>query len=276
MNWETSQDHQITESLDVLGAVTNHPSAVRRIWALADELILQKHFLTIAAEFKRDDHFTLIDVGCGHGALLYRVAGHFQNARLFGNDTNAPSLAAARRLVPAATFGQHSFAAISGRYDAAVCCEVFEHVEDYEGLIDTLFRVVKPGGLISFSTPSGWMYRTPRPGNLYHALRHWEFFSAVRLHPERHWLRALPYHPGILPARAIDLFTRRGGTILSRRSALWFMEERSIAYRICDRLGGFAGATKLDAWVRFLDALMEIVPGLRIFEKRFILAVRTP
>jgi len=276
MAWDQTQDRQITENLDVLAAVMNHPSAVRRAWALADDLIFQKHFLNIATEFRRDDAFSLVDIGCGRGELLHLIAGHFPRARLTGIDSNAPSLAEAERLVPSATFRRQSFAAISERHDAAMCCEVFEHVEDFEGLIDTLFSAVRPGGLISFSTPSGWMYRTPRPGNLYHALRHWEFFNAVRLHPERNWLRALPYHPGILPARAIALFERRGGRIVSRRSALWFMEERSIAYWICNRLGGFSGAAKVDAWVRLLDALMEIAPPFRIFEKRFILAVRTP
>lgn len=276
MAWTELQDPQITDSLNALAAVMNDPSAVRRAWALTDDLILHKHFLNIAAEFKRDEDFALIDVGCGRGELLHRIAGHFSRARLFAVDTNAPSLAIAQHLVPSATFYDHSFAEIPGRYDAVVCSEVFEHVEDYELLIDTLFRIVKSKGLISFSTPSGWMYRTPRPGNLYHAVRDWDFFKSVRLQPERNWRRALPYHPGIFPARVIKMFEKRGGVIESRRSALWFMEERSIAYRLCRRLGGASGAAKIEAWVRLLDALMELLPPFRVFETRVILAVRAP
>lgn len=277
MTWHETQDAQVSASFARADAALNNPSPTRRAWGFrGDESILQRHFLNIVSEFKPTDPFSLIDVGCGAGGLLRRVSDYFPNAELTGADTNLPSLEKARIRVPTATFLDAPFARLSGSFDIVVCCEVFEHVEDYSGLLDMLFRLVKPGGLISFSTPSGWMYRTPRLGNFYHAARDWDFFKSVRLKPESNWLRALPYHPGILPSKAIRMFKERGGTIVSRTSVNWFMTERSLAYWLCTKLDKRGGGTKIDAWMRFLDALMELVPPLRIFETRFVLAVRAP
>lgn len=43
--------------------------------------------------------------------------------------------------------------------DKIICSEVLEHLPNYEGAIDELVRVLKPGGLLAISVPRAWPER---------------------------------------------------------------------------------------------------------------------
>lgn len=100
----------------------------------------------------------LIDVGCGFGEILRDVKTSFR----YGLDANQQALNKAKDLSEAdgpifvlGTVDQIPFS--TGEFDAAICSEVLEHVEDPSLVIAELKRVVKPGGYICISVPNEWI-----------------------------------------------------------------------------------------------------------------------
>jgi 2-polyprenyl-3-methyl-5-hydroxy-6-metoxy-1,4-benzoquinol methylase len=101
----------------------------------------------------------LLDYGCGDGTFLAMVADLFPSA--LGVDAAADQIEdCARRfagvdgvafaLADALAGGEHAAA-----YDVVVCMEVLEHCPDdlQRGVLDTMRRVVAPGGLVVISVP---------------------------------------------------------------------------------------------------------------------------
>jgi ubiquinone/menaquinone biosynthesis C-methylase UbiE len=107
-----------------------------------------------------------LDVGCGEGQVSRTATGVAGVHSVFGIDpTWAQVSEAARRgsvvgraEAAALPFGAHEF-------DAVVACLVFEHIEDVDGAIGEVARVLRPGGRFIFllnhpllQTPgSGWI-----------------------------------------------------------------------------------------------------------------------
>jgi SAM-dependent methyltransferase len=42
------------------------------------------------------------------------------------------------------------------KFDAVICTEVLEHVPEPQQVLDELYRILKPGGIICLTTPQGW------------------------------------------------------------------------------------------------------------------------
>jgi SAM-dependent methyltransferase len=73
----------------------------------------------------------------------------------------------------------------SGEFDACLCTEVMEHVEEHEKGFAELARVLKPGGLLVISTPT-----PPAPFDSHH-VREGYTYEEMRGHLERHGFEAL-------------------------------------------------------------------------------------
>ena len=275
-SWEEIQDRQISDSLKQIDGHDDDESPVVRLMSFSDDLIGEKHLTNAIAVFRRTQDFSVFDVGFGRGRLLAQIGGHFPNARLGGVDDNDDSLERARLLVPRADLVKGPYRSAGGQHDFVVCSQVYEHVADTEDLLDALFDLTRPGGYISLSTPSGWTYRRPRLGNIYHAVSNWDFYWRVRLNPEKNWAMALPHHPSIQPSKLIRRIEARGGEIVARRSAMWLTRVGSPLFRVCNAVGGVRGALLARSILVLLDAAMNAIPGMFIFESQFVLLVRKP
>lgn len=98
---------------------------------------------------------TLVDLGCGDGALAGMVAR--AGGRIIGVEPNEIGLELARRM-----FAKHS---LSGTFyssssevddcscDAVVCADVIEHVDNPDDVLTEIFRILKPEGIAVISTP---------------------------------------------------------------------------------------------------------------------------
>lgn len=108
----------------------------------------------------------LLDVGCGGGLLTEEFAS--QNCRVTGIDPSEQSLVTAR------THAQQQGLNIDyhcgfgdalpfddASFDVVSCCDVLEHIEDWQATIAEIARVLKPGGLFLFDTinrtPYSWL-----------------------------------------------------------------------------------------------------------------------
>lgn len=124
----------------------------------------------------------LLDVGCGGGLVAEALAD--LGCRVVGVDPSRSSIETARRHtwdgIRYAVGRGEELPFASGRFDAVVCSEVLEHVEDPDAVIAESTRVLRPGGVFVYSGPN----RT----------RLMDLFL-VRMAQEWRWTRIVP--PGL-------------------------------------------------------------------------------
>lgn len=96
------------------------------------------------------DEDRVLDVGCGTGALLHRLATAHPQARLFGIDPTPAMLAIARqRLPPTVETQKGRIEAIpfpDEFFDAVTCCNVFHYLHEPLAAFREMTRVLRPGG----------------------------------------------------------------------------------------------------------------------------------
>jgi 2-polyprenyl-3-methyl-5-hydroxy-6-metoxy-1,4-benzoquinol methylase len=108
---------------------------------------------------------SVLDVGCGNGELLALLHEAFPSvSTLVGVDLSPDQVERnARRLA-----GMEFFAmdvqrdAIDRTFDLVVCSEVIEHLDDPRAAVKNLARMVRPGGRLLVTCPTGTMYATER------------------------------------------------------------------------------------------------------------------
>jgi 2-polyprenyl-6-hydroxyphenyl methylase/3-demethylubiquinone-9 3-methyltransferase len=118
------------------------------------------------AHFGRDPHarralagLSALDAGCGGGLVTEPLAR--MGADVSGLDAGAEVIAVARAHAAAQGLaidyvcGEIGALLDSGRrFDLITCLEVVEHVTDRSRFINNLFGLLRPGGLLLFSTPN--------------------------------------------------------------------------------------------------------------------------
>lgn len=105
---------------------------------------------------------TIVDIGCGDGALTYLLASKKIVREVIGCDLDKIGIDLAREKVrdlPFAektTFKNKSIGQCEirpGSVDAITMCEVIEHVGDVSELLEEIRRIGKPGGVLAITTP---------------------------------------------------------------------------------------------------------------------------
>lgn len=113
-----------------------------------------------------------LDVGSGEGRLIRQLRSRF------GWETAACDFTADYMKVPdqpvdLVDLNVAKLPYPDASFDVVTCTEVIEHLENYRGLIREIFRVLRPGGRVVFSTPnilnlkSRWRYLYAGFWNLY-------------------------------------------------------------------------------------------------------------
>ena len=102
-------------------------------------------------------HLTLLEIGCGKGALLSRL--HAMGHRVWGIDSdieaiafckaNHPEIRACAGRGEKLPFGDHVF-------DTVLSFDVFEHIADSDQHLSEVRRVLKPAGTYLLQTPNKW------------------------------------------------------------------------------------------------------------------------
>lgn len=108
----------------------------------------------------------IVDIGCGDGQISRLLARN--GAEVTGVDPTWNQLTVAAERAGGVAYVRSGAAALpfaDSSFDAAVACLVFEHIDDVDGAIAEVARIVRPGGRFSFflnhpllQTPgSGWI-----------------------------------------------------------------------------------------------------------------------
>lgn len=103
-----------------------------------------------------------LDVGCGSGHGLTGMQR--RGWSVHGFEVYTPPYAGPHVTI-ADKFDAKLF---PQQYDAVLCREVLEHIEDWRGMLKQLFAVTKPGGTCQVQTPRPWHSFDPIPYQKYH------------------------------------------------------------------------------------------------------------
>lgn len=109
---------------------------------------------------------SVLDIGCGYGWTIARLAGKVPN--LVGIDLDAEALASAKANYPSIRFVLQTGAALpfdAASFDSVILSDVIEHVGDpnKQPVIDEAWRVLKPGGQFVFTAPYAGLFAWADP-----------------------------------------------------------------------------------------------------------------
>ncbi|WP_394821071.1 class I SAM-dependent methyltransferase [Pendulispora albinea] len=109
---------------------------------------------------------SLLDVGCGDAQLLYwlRGEGVSRDAELTGCDLSPETVETNRVRHPFASFHVLDLetAPLARTFDAVICTEVIEHIENQAAAMRNLAQMVAPGGHLIVTCPTGKVHATER------------------------------------------------------------------------------------------------------------------
>jgi SAM-dependent methyltransferase len=113
---------------------------------------LHPHVAAKVQALQPDPETRILDLGCGSGALLERLAG-MGYRQLTGVDIRPPDSTAAIRYEQV-DLDQFRLDAPDGSFDLVLAVEVIEHIENPGLFLAELARLLKTGGLALFTTPN--------------------------------------------------------------------------------------------------------------------------
>lgn len=99
----------------------------------------------------------IVDLGCGEGHITAEIRKTFPQAQLSGCDGSLTAISRAVEAYPGIDFAVADACEPIYRaryFDGAVCNNLWEHIPDPFRLLETIRRIVRPGGFLIISTPS--------------------------------------------------------------------------------------------------------------------------
>jgi SAM-dependent methyltransferase len=102
-----------------------------------------------------------LEIGCGTGYVLSRVAELYPAAQLTGSEVFTAGLAIARNRVPKAELCQMDARRIpfAAHFDLAGAFDVLEHIEEDEQVLGEIHRALRPGGGLLLTVPQhAWLW----------------------------------------------------------------------------------------------------------------------
>lgn len=99
-------------------------------------------------------HERIVDIGCGEGIALEKLVSLFPGKEVVGVDLEEENIDICTKFgLTAIRSNVYDLAIPSGRFDAAICIDVLEHLaEPAEGVAE-LYRVLSPGGRLIIVVP---------------------------------------------------------------------------------------------------------------------------
>jgi SAM-dependent methyltransferase len=171
----------------------------------------------------------ILDVGCGLGEMVAFLSPELTRARFTGVDFSSGAIDSCRRRWPAFRWDVADVVTddLAGPYDAVVCSELLEHLDEPQTALARIARSLAPGGTIVVTVPNGKVFATERAvGHVRHptlaVLREWFETAGLEVVESRRWgwpgYLALKYAANVDPERAMSAFGS-GGYSWSKRRA---------------------------------------------------------
>lgn len=169
----------------------------------------------------------VLDLGCAGGFMAEAIAR--RGARVTGLDPAGDAIEAARRHASAEGLAirydvgvGETMAYESGAFDAVVCVDVLEHVQDLDAVLANVARVLRPGGVFLFDTinrnPVARFATITVAENVLRLLPKGTHDPAMFIAPDRlrAGLRAAGLRPGPITGLGPRGLNRRGDLVFGR------------------------------------------------------------
>jgi 2-polyprenyl-3-methyl-5-hydroxy-6-metoxy-1,4-benzoquinol methylase len=104
----------------------------------------------------------IADVGCGSGQLIKKISKNIQGLNLTGFDVSQKIIDINKNNYKDAEFfclNLNDDVIIDRKFDMVICCEVIEHLRNWEKSIETLSKLALPGGYVLITTQSGKIHK---------------------------------------------------------------------------------------------------------------------
>ena len=104
---------------------------------------------------------SFLEIGCGTGFILSRVAAAFPRASLLGSEMFSTALKFASSRVPSAEFAQMDARQIPyiDEFEVIGAFDVIEHIEADSEVLQQMYRALKPGGIMLLTVPQHqWLW----------------------------------------------------------------------------------------------------------------------
>lgn len=171
----------------------------------------------------------VLDVGCGLGEMVAFLADELAHAHFTGVDFSPGAIESCRRRLPTHRWAVADVVTddLAGSYDAVVCSELLEHLDEPETALARIARSLKPGGTIVVTVPNGKVFATERAvGHVRHPtlamLREWFEAADLEVLESRRWgwpsYLALKYAANVDAQRALRAFGSGGYSWPIRRA----------------------------------------------------------
>ncbi|AKR57787.1 hypothetical protein GCM10011321_33190 [Youhaiella tibetensis] len=125
----------------------------------------------------------LLDLGCGDGTHMVWLSAFAE--QLYGSDYNAVRLVRARKQMADATLFLADildYPAKDNAFDVVFFNHVIEHIPDDMAALETIHRILKPGGLLVLGTPNEgawwWQWAYRRAPDVLATTDHVHFYTA--------------------------------------------------------------------------------------------------
>ncbi len=130
----------------------------------------------------------LIDVGCGTGEFIIRLAERF--GTLVGTDVSPNAIEFAKMRIRGRNHislhcGELESLHLPGeKFDVCLCLDVFEHVPNLSSLVREIYRVLRPGGELLITVPNWYDIIATKVFRKHHyhvhALTPWKWMDTFR------------------------------------------------------------------------------------------------
>jgi 2-polyprenyl-3-methyl-5-hydroxy-6-metoxy-1,4-benzoquinol methylase len=100
------------------------------------------------------EHKSIIDVGCGEGIALEKLQRGFPEKKIIGVDVEIENIEICREHGLTAIYADvYELPIYSGSFDACLCIDMLEHLEDPTQSVREIVRILKPGGRLVVVVP---------------------------------------------------------------------------------------------------------------------------
>lgn len=144
-------------------------------------------FISDALSGKAQSRAKILDVGCGNGVISRHLGKLGFN--VLGIDVSDATIARARELntLPNVSFeviSAEQLVAQGDTFDAIICSEVLEHLQNPSSLLKVLYQSLKPDGILIVTVPNGSGPRelfVTRPVLKMRASNNWAWKAVVKV-----------------------------------------------------------------------------------------------
>jgi SAM-dependent methyltransferase len=143
-------EYRNSDPYDVIGS--NGEPIPFHAHRLQGTLLVLEHVLQSGPERPR-----ILDIGCGAGVLTAAIRRRFSTAAVLAIDASLTAIISANEHFTGIDFAVGDAFALPyspGYFDVVVCNNIWEHVTEPLRLLESVRRVLAPGGVIVISTPN--------------------------------------------------------------------------------------------------------------------------